>query len=210
MPKKDGAPSPEELFYSIKSDYQAIREAKCWGCPAYVLDPKLQDGKKLPRWSPRSRLGQFLGRSKKHAGSVGLIKNLITGKISPQYHVVYDNHFTTIDSETNVDNIPTPKGFSELMFESREKVVDPSDLEQNKVHDSNEPNNEPVAEPPEETRQETEGAEPLEETVDLNNNSKSTTSSTRLSDVDGTPTVPDQENDDASVSSEIEPIGSEN
>ena len=188
MPKKDGASSPEEIFYSIKSDYQAIREAKCWGCPAYVLDPKLQDGKKLPRWSPRSRLGQFLGRSKKHAGSVGLIKNLITGKISPQYHVVYDNHFTTVESETNVDNIPTPKGFNELMFESREKVVDPSDFEENKTHDSNEPNNEPVAEPLEVTRQETEGAEPLEVRVDLNNNSESTTSSTRLSAVDGTPT----------------------
>ena len=128
MPKKDGSNSPEEIFYSIKSDYSAIREAKCWGCPAYVLDPKLQDGKKLPRWSPRSKLGQFLGRSKRHAGSVGLIRNLSTGKVSPQYHVVYDNHFTTVDSVTNMDNIPVPDGFHELLQTSVETVTHPDDI----------------------------------------------------------------------------------
>jgi hypothetical protein len=132
MPKKDGANSPEEIFYSIKSDHSAIREAKCWGCPAYVLDPKLQDGKKLPRWNPRSKLGQFLGRSKKHAGSVGLIRNLGTGKISPQYHVVYDNHFTTVDSITNLDNVPVPDGFDKLVKTATETIVDPYELEQNK------------------------------------------------------------------------------
>ena len=129
MPRKDGGLSPEEIFYSVKSDYEAIREAKCWGCPAYVLDPKLQDGKKLPRWNPRSRLGQFLGRSKKHAGSVGLIRNLNTGAISPQFHVVYDNDFTTVDSVTNLDNIAVPEGFDSLLTHSSENQIDPHDIE---------------------------------------------------------------------------------
>ena len=128
LPKRDGSNSPEEIFYSTKSDYSAIREAKCWGCPAYVLDPKIQDGKKLPRWSPRSKLGQFLGRSKNHAGTVGLIRNLNTGKISPQFHVVYDNHFTTVDSVTNLDNVPVPNSFQELLKTSTETTYDPNDI----------------------------------------------------------------------------------
>lgn len=33
------------------------------GCPTYVLDPALHDGKKIPRWKPRSRRGIFLGFS---------------------------------------------------------------------------------------------------------------------------------------------------
>jgi hypothetical protein len=60
MPKQDGGLSPEEIFYIVKSDHEEIRNAKCWGCPSYVLDPTLQDGKKLPRRSLHSKLGQFL------------------------------------------------------------------------------------------------------------------------------------------------------
>ena len=61
-----------------------------------MLDPKLQDGKKLPKWDPRTRQGQYLGRSPKHASSVGLIRNLNTGFISPQFHVIYDTQFQTV------------------------------------------------------------------------------------------------------------------
>ncbi len=72
MPSADGSLSPEEKFYGVKSDYKHIKQARTWGCPAYMLDLRLQDGKKIPRWDPRSRLGQFLGRSHMHAGTIGL------------------------------------------------------------------------------------------------------------------------------------------
>ena len=128
MPKKDSGLSPDEIFYNTKSDHEELRQAKCWGCPAYVLDPKLQDGKSLPRWNPRSKLGQFLGRSDVHSSNVGLIRNLQTGKVSAQFHVVYDNHFTTVKSETNLDNIPVPDSFNELMIFSRENHFDEDDI----------------------------------------------------------------------------------
>ena len=127
MPKEDGGKSPEEVFYSVISDHQHLRDAKVFGCPAYVLDPRLQDGKKIPKWSPRSRLGQFLGRSEVHAGTVGLIRNLRTGKITPQYNVVYDNHFTTVNAETHEDNVPVPEGFDKLFEFSREYLFDDDD-----------------------------------------------------------------------------------
>jgi hypothetical protein len=67
-----------------------------WGCPVYVLDPKLQDGKKLLKWNPCPRWGQFRGISAQHSSKIGRILNLQTGHIKPQYHCVYDDQFTTV------------------------------------------------------------------------------------------------------------------
>jgi hypothetical protein len=79
IPCEKSGLSPLELYYSTKSSHEELQNTKVWGCPVYVLDPKLQDGKKLPRWEPRLRVGQFVGQSKVHATSVGLIKNVKTG-----------------------------------------------------------------------------------------------------------------------------------
>jgi hypothetical protein len=51
----------------------------------YVLQPRLQDGGKVPKWEPRSRQGQYMGSSPLHASTVGLIRNLRTNHISPQF-----------------------------------------------------------------------------------------------------------------------------
>ena len=67
-----------------------------WGCPCYVLDPKLQDGHKLPKWKPRSRRGMFVGFSPRHSSLVPLVLKPRTGKISPQFHVVLDDWFTSV------------------------------------------------------------------------------------------------------------------
>ena len=73
-----------------------LRNEHTWGCPAYVLDPKLQDGKKLPKWDFRTRQGQYLGKSPKHSSSIGLVRNLNTGFISPTFHVIYDHKFENV------------------------------------------------------------------------------------------------------------------
>jgi hypothetical protein len=97
MPHYHHGFAPVELFTKTKlPNYSAITQARVWGCPVYVLDPTLQDGRKLPKWSPRSRRGKFVGYSFEHAHSVGRILNLQSGHVSPQYHVVYDEHFTTV------------------------------------------------------------------------------------------------------------------
>ena len=88
---------PLEIYTAIKVDVGVLRSEKTQGCPAYVLDPKLQDGKKLPKWDPRTRRSQYLGRSPHHASSVGLIISLETSFVPPQFHVViYDNKFQTV------------------------------------------------------------------------------------------------------------------
>ena len=68
-------------------------------CPAYVLETKLQDGKKLHKWAPKSHQCVYLGKSRMHSPSVILILNTKTDHISPQYHVVMDTKFDTVQSK---------------------------------------------------------------------------------------------------------------
>jgi hypothetical protein len=93
------------------------------GCPAYVLDLKIQDGKKIPKWQPKSRRGQFLGFSKQHASTIGLVRNIKTGSISPQFHVVYDDRFMTVPSRLDDDEI-NKEDWEELLTFSRMLSID--------------------------------------------------------------------------------------
>ncbi len=64
----------------------------------YVLNPALQDGKKIPKWDPRACLGLFLGFSDLHSSQVPMVLNVTTGWISPQFHVIFDDKFDTVHS----------------------------------------------------------------------------------------------------------------
>jgi hypothetical protein len=89
----------EEIFTSSKVLVgEILRRCRVWGCPVYILDPKLQVGKKLPKWVAHARRGQFLGFSTQHSSMVGRILNLRTGHVSLQYHVVYDELYSTVTS----------------------------------------------------------------------------------------------------------------
>ena len=88
LPRENHCLSPEEIFTSTKSkDYSNILRTHVWGCPVYVLDPRLQDGKKVPKWQPRSKRGQFLGFSPEHSSRISLVRNLTTGYVSSQFLV---------------------------------------------------------------------------------------------------------------------------
>ncbi len=68
-----------------------------------MLEPKLQNGQKLPKWNRWSRLGQFLGYSDEHSSLVANIWHLKMGYVSPQYHVVFNDLFETVFS-SSADN----------------------------------------------------------------------------------------------------------
>ena len=57
LPNRKSGLTPLELFTKHQSDHRDLLRAHVWGCPVYVLDPALQDGKKIPKWNKRSRLG---------------------------------------------------------------------------------------------------------------------------------------------------------
>ena len=90
-----GQPAPIELFSQSRVQPK-IKHFHPFACPVYVLDNNLQSGKALPKWDVCSRVGLYLGSSPKHARSVSLVLNLVTGMVSPQYHVLFDSLFETL------------------------------------------------------------------------------------------------------------------
>ena len=103
-PNRETGVSPLELFSGCLIGCEHVRKAHVWGSPVFVLDPTLQDGKKLPKWSPRSRRGQFMGWSKDHAMTCGLVRNLASGYLSAQFHVVHDDKFQSVtDGDGEID-----------------------------------------------------------------------------------------------------------
>jgi hypothetical protein len=72
--------------------------------PVYVLEPKLQKlGVNIPKWNPRSRRGVNMGFSRSHSTLIALILNLVAKSITPQFHVVFDDMFTSVHSNHDME-----------------------------------------------------------------------------------------------------------
>lgn len=88
--------TPEQRFTSSEGVTANPKHFKPFGCPVYVLDEALQQGKFKGKWEERSRVGVYLGQSPIHNQTVALVLNLKTGHVSPQFHVTFDPSFHTI------------------------------------------------------------------------------------------------------------------
>ena len=90
--------TPESILHGVEIEDIPVKSYHTLFCPVYVLDARLQSsgGAGPPKWEPRSRIGVYLGHSPFHAGNVALVWNSTTGRVSPQYHVVFDDDFTTV------------------------------------------------------------------------------------------------------------------
>eukprot|EP00804_Cyclotella_cryptica_P030778 CCRYP_015040-RA/>CCRYP_015040-RA protein AED:0.35 eAED:0.40 QI:0/0/0/1/0.5/0.33/3/0/442 len=106
--------SPMELWSKVKSTHSDISRAHVFGCPVYVLHPALQDGKKIPKWNNRARQGIFVGFSSEHSSMC----------VSPQYHVIFDDGFSTVPSLYTIEE--QDRRFEDLFRTSRERFLDPS------------------------------------------------------------------------------------
>ena len=106
MLNSDGIASVD-LLSGTQFPRHKLKDIHVLGCQVYVLDPTLQQEKKLPKWQPRSRLGIFVGYSPYHASNVALILSPATDHISPQFHVVSDDSFSTVMSLDQADEIPS-------------------------------------------------------------------------------------------------------
>jgi hypothetical protein len=90
--------------------------------PCFVLDSRLQSGiAGPPKWDPCSRLGIYVGHSPSHAGSVALVLNPRTKHVSPQFHVVFDDTFSTVHY---MEKCEVPPNWADLVKKSTEKVTD--------------------------------------------------------------------------------------
>lgn len=95
--------APLQLLLNAPLDPKRFDDLHVWGSPVFVLEPSLRDGKKLPRWRPRSRRGIYLGVSERYAASAPLCLNLTTGSITPQFHCLFDDWFWTVTSDDASD-----------------------------------------------------------------------------------------------------------
>ena len=90
--------TPNSILQGIELEDIPVKSYHTLFCPIYAFDARLQDagGAGPPKWEPRSQIGVYLGHSPLHAGSVALVWNPTTGQVSPQYHVVFDDDFSTV------------------------------------------------------------------------------------------------------------------
>ena len=89
---------PEITFFKVSGGTVRVGNFYTGGYQKYVLDSRLQDAGRLgpPKWDTCSRLGKYLGYLPSYAGSVALVLNPKTGLVSPQFHSVFDNDFSTV------------------------------------------------------------------------------------------------------------------
>ena len=99
LPNMQSAVAPIDTFTELLHfGYRDLQRLHVFGCPVYVLDPKMQDGKKLPKWQRRSRRAVYLGTSQNHGSTVALVLNLETGKFSPQYIILLSSTMISLPS----------------------------------------------------------------------------------------------------------------
>lgn len=106
IPQSQSGMSPIELWTRSTAFNigDTLNNCHVWGCPVFVLDPKLRkDGVKIPKWAPRSKQGVNLGFSRTHSSLIALVLNTKTHSITPQFHVVFDDTFSTVPHNDKID-----------------------------------------------------------------------------------------------------------
>ncbi len=84
------------------------------------MDSQLQSGiAGPPKQKPRSQLGIYVGHSPSHAGSVALALNHCTGHVSQQFHVVFDDLYSTV---SYMERSEVPPNWAYLVENSKEIV----------------------------------------------------------------------------------------
>ncbi len=117
----DNGRSPMQKFTGLDI-IPDLKDFHPFGCPVFVLDSRLQsEMSAIPKWEPRSRVGVYLGHSPCHAGSVALVLNPRTLRVSPQYHLVFDDEFSTVPYMTSGE---VPPHWAELVKTSANLATD--------------------------------------------------------------------------------------
>jgi hypothetical protein len=119
----DNGNTPELSMFGVNLDSIPVKNFHTLFCPVYVLDHHLQSagGPGPPKWEPRSRIGVYLGNSPFHAGSTAFVFNPKTAKASPQYHVIFKDHFTTVPY---MERGEVPPNWEDLYCLSKESATD--------------------------------------------------------------------------------------
>ena len=94
----------KEIFTGVKGN-RNFKNFHAFGLLAFVIDPTIQRGNKLPTSSPRSIPSVFVEKSCEHASNVSLVLNPDTNFISLQFHIVHNDDFQTV-SLSGINSLP--------------------------------------------------------------------------------------------------------
>jgi hypothetical protein len=98
--RNGAATSPWELFTGESSNLK-LTNYHVFGSPVYVLHKTLQDSAgSRHKWKSNCWQGIYLGQSPMHAGNVALVYNFETTHVSPQFHVTFDDTFSSVAAST--------------------------------------------------------------------------------------------------------------
>jgi hypothetical protein len=119
---KDGL-TPTVILHDVLVDAIPVKTYHTHFCPVYFLDACTQSagGPGPPKWEPHSCIGVYLGHSPFYAKSVALVFNPCTGRVSPQYHVIFDDTFLTV---LYMNAGTEPLHWKDLLKYSFEKATD--------------------------------------------------------------------------------------
>jgi hypothetical protein len=67
-------------------------------CPVYVLDRRMKEGTSPPKWTKRTTQKVNVGHLHHYSKSVPMVWDLKTKLVSPQFHVMFDNNFDTVQA----------------------------------------------------------------------------------------------------------------
>ena len=106
--------NPLAAFTKTKSDHSDLLWAHVWSIPAFVLNLRFQDGKKIPKWDRRSRQAQFVGYLSENSLLVAKVRHLQKNHVSSQYHLIHNNNFETILMDSPLDHLLSDMTITEL------------------------------------------------------------------------------------------------
>ena len=113
--------APINIFTCTHWTQSKFHDLHVWGCPVYVLDSTIANGKKLPCWKPHSHHSINMGHSPKHATTVPLVLNPAMGAITTTFHVIFDDWFAmvtlTMDSLPDFNSAEWNKMFGESTYQ---------------------------------------------------------------------------------------------
>ena len=98
VPDPETGLSPLDKFTNTREPVRRLHDLHVFGAPSYLLNKSIADGKKLPRWKPKSERTMFVGISNKHLSSTPKVLNPRTRVITTPYHVVFDDWFAAVGS----------------------------------------------------------------------------------------------------------------
>ena len=97
-----------DLILWTQAPHSNFKNIHIWGCPCCVLKLSLHDGHKLPKWKLCSQHAIFVSFSPCHSSLVLLVLNTHSGKILPQFHIIFDDWYTRVLS-MGADNAFDPQ-----------------------------------------------------------------------------------------------------